>query len=262
MTDQTQRDHHVDGLGLAPTVVTRIRRRVLGWGRRNYQVYAWRSEHDPWLTLVVEMLLQRTRAAQVESVFHEFRERFPTARRFVEAGEIAASDVTRKLGLHFRAAHIYAVAQATVELGGRPPKRLDKLRTMTGIGPYTAAAWLSLHQGSRAVIVDANIARWLSRLTGLPYERDPRHVHWVNKLADQLTPKRAFRDYNYAVLDFTMLICTVRKPRCDACPLRPMCAYGALTRMRTEPSPRLPKSVRTTGPQRHSGRIDPMTEVS
>jgi A/G-specific adenine glycosylase len=107
------------------------------------------------------------------------------------------------------------------------PRTMDELVRLPGVGTYTAAAWLSLHRGQRAVIVDANVARWLSRMTGMQYSRDPRHVRWVNELAAQLTPPRVFRDYNYAVLDFTMTVCQPRLPRCRVCPVRRACREGS-----------------------------------
>jgi len=128
------------------------------------------------------------------------------------------------------------VALGVAERGGVPPRELEALRELPGVGMYTAAAWLSLHAGRRAAIVDSNVARWLSRLTGLPYPRDPRPVRWVWELADELTPRRVFKDYNYAVLDFTMAVCVPRTPRCPICPLRRDCNYGraALERARTK----------------------------
>jgi A/G-specific adenine glycosylase len=199
---------------------------LLAWGRSNFQRYDWRTEEDPWLTLAAEFFLQRTRARQAERVFREFRQEYPTADALAEAGPAAAERVMEQLGIRWRAPLFHALAEAIRQRGGVPPHSLEELRAFTGVGPYTAAAWLSLHRGVRAVIVDSNVARLLSRLTGRPYPPDPRHVRWVNDLADRLTPKRAFRDYNYAVLDFTMSICTVRAPRCDRCPLRPDCAFG------------------------------------
>src|SRR5438309_1736871 len=59
--------------------ILRIRRRLLRWGRANYISYAWRTEIDPWLSLVAELLLQRTRAAQVEPVCRELARNYPTA---------------------------------------------------------------------------------------------------------------------------------------------------------------------------------------
>jgi A/G-specific adenine glycosylase len=203
-----------------------MRRRLLRWGRANYKQYPWRSESDPWLSFLAEFLLQRTRASQVEPVFTNIRERIPTARSLAVGGLPEVNRLTSKLGLHWRGPLLLRVAEEVAERGGAPPETMADLRVLPGVGMYTAAAWLSLHRGKRAVIIDANVARWLSRVTGLPYNRDPRHVRWVQELADRLTPRRAFRDYNYAVLDFTMSVCTPRNPRCAVCPVLSDCQYG------------------------------------
>ncbi|MGH2562836.1 MAG: hypothetical protein ACRDJH_27565 [Thermomicrobiales bacterium] len=215
---------------LSEQAIRRVRRRLRSWGRRHYRDYTWRSESDPWLTLVAEFLLQRTRSSQVEPIFRDFRTRYPAAADLVRAGPDAAQAVTAGLGIHWRGPLLYRLAIAVVENGGIPPESLHKLGQITGVGPYTTAAWLSLHRGQRAVIVDSNVFRWLGRMTGRPYQRDPRHIHWVNELADQLTPQRAFREYNYAVLDFTMSICTPREPHCPECPLRRDCEFGRRSR--------------------------------
>lgn len=207
--------------------LAQVRRRLLRWGRAHFQEYLWRQETDPWLTLVAEILLQRTRASQVEPVFREVCYRYPTALALVRAGPAAVREITDKVGLHWRGDLLYRVAQSVHENGGKPPEEMVDLRRLPGVGMYTAAAWLSLHRGKRAAMVDSNVARWLSRMTGKPYPRDPRHVDWVQNLADCLTPKRSFRDYNYAVLDFTMAICTPRSPRCGECPVRQFCWYGS-----------------------------------
>lgn len=207
------------------TIALSIRRRLTSWSKAQLIDYPWRRETDPWLTLAAEIMLQRTRAAQVRLVFLDFRRMYPSVNAFIAAGPNAARALTDRLGLHWRGDLLYRAALAVQDLGGEPPETLQELRKIPGIGPYTAAAWLSLHRNKRAVIVDSNVSRWLSRMTGLPYERDPRHVRWVNELADHLTPPRAFRAYNYAVLDFTMTICTPRKPRCNECPLHMLCSY-------------------------------------
>jgi A/G-specific adenine glycosylase len=121
---------------------------------------------------------------------------------------------------------LYEAARQIAETGGSPPENERQLVALPGVGPYAAAAWLSLHRDRRAVIVDNNVARWLSRMTGRAYDAETRRKRWVRDIADRLTPARAFRDYNYAVLDFTMRICRPRAPLCPECPLRSDCAYG------------------------------------
>jgi A/G-specific adenine glycosylase len=212
--------------GASAAEVARTRRRIIAWGKENFRPYPWRFEDDPWLSFVAEFLLQRTRASQVASVFSEFRQRYPTPSDLVKAGPSATTLLTRRLGLHWRGPLLLRAAEAFLQSGGCPPETLEALQELPGVGRYTAAAWLSLHRGKRAAIVDANVARWLSRMTGRPYNRDPRRLPWLHDLAETLTPRRAFRAYNYAVLDFTMRICTPRKPLCHLCPVRKECLLG------------------------------------
>ena len=207
--------------------VASIRRSLLRWGRRNFHHYPWRFEKNPWLSLVAEILLQRTRASQVEPVFVEFRTRFPTPHALAARGAAAVRNLTDRLGFHGRGIQLFNIARELVTRGGAHPDSMDELCRLPGIGMYTAAAWFSLHRGKRAVILDANVCRWLSRFTGFPYNRDPRHLRWVQELADDLTPRRAFRDYNYAVLDFTMSVCKPRKPLCEKCPFSSNCRFAS-----------------------------------
>jgi A/G-specific adenine glycosylase len=209
-----------------PTQIARVRRKLLRWGRANFKPYAWRFETDPWLSLVAELLLQRTRASQVEPVFLRFKRRYPTAESLVKAGGAANKKLTARLGLHQRGSFLIAAARRVVDLGGSMPPDLETLGNLKGVGMYTKAAWLSLHRGKRAAIVDSNVARWLSRMTGQPYNRDPRGVFWIQSLADRITPQRAFCEYNYAVLDFTMSVCVPKIPQCDICPIRSDCSFG------------------------------------
>ena len=211
---------------LSEKILNRTRRRLLRWGRHNFRPYCWRFEDDPWLSFVAEFLLQRTRASQVEPVFQEFKERFPTADALARSGTHTIREITERLGLHWRGPLLVSIAKQITEEDGVLPNTMEELCQLNGVGMYTAAAWLSLHQGKRAVILDANVCRWLSRMTGLPYNRDPRHIHWIQELADDLTPRKVFRDYNYAVLDLTMNICTPRKPSCEECPLNQDCRYA------------------------------------
>ena len=208
-------------------ILTRTRRRVREWGSRNFKNYPWRFEKDPWLSFVAEFLLQRTRASQVEPVYRALKARCPTAHSLATLPAEGIRDLTRPLGLHRRGPLLSTIARELAGRGGAPPDSMDGLCQLSGVGIYTAAAWLSLHRGKRAVILDANVCRWLSRMTRRPYNRDPRHVRWIQELADDLTPLRVFRDYNYAVLDFTMNVCTPRKPKCMQCPLFRDCKYAS-----------------------------------
>lgn len=235
MTRAKSRKASKNKLAVDDAWIAAVRSRVLRWGRRNFASYPWREDHDPWLTLIAELLLQRTRAAQVLPVYELFRSRYPTPRHMLRSGRRGVRGLTSRVGLHTRGETLLALARM-FERGGPPSNRSD-LRAVTGVGAYTSAAWLSLHRGHREAIVDSNVFRWLGRMLDRPYQRDPRGVHWVNELAERLTPRRTFRDYNYAVLDFTMTICTPSSPSCERCPLLPFCAFG-LSRMTSIPGTR------------------------
>jgi A/G-specific adenine glycosylase len=172
------------------------------------------------------MLLHRTRAGQAESVFLDLRARFPGAADLVAAGPEVAAEITSRTGLHWRGPLLFDTARRVSAAGGVPPEDPAQLRALPGVGPYASAAWLSLHRGKRAVIIDNNVARWLARLEGKPYDAETRRKRWVRGVAESLTPARKFRDYNYAVLDFTMRICVPGKPRCGECPIRSDCHFG------------------------------------
>jgi A/G-specific adenine glycosylase len=209
--------------GLSSIQITRTRRRLVRWGRSNYRDYPWRNETDPWLSLLAELLLQRTRASQVVPVFERIRREYPKPNDLAQLSPTEARNLVGSLGLQSRGPALVEIAAEVVRKRGQLPENESELRRLVGVGEYTARAWLSLHRGQRATIIDSNVVRWLSRMTGGPYNRDPRGISWVQRLADQITPQRVFRDYNYAVLDFTMTVCTPKKPSCKTCPVRSDC---------------------------------------
>jgi A/G-specific adenine glycosylase len=108
------------------------------------------------------------------------------------------------------------------EHGGRFPDEEAELRKLPGIGRYTAAAVASIAFGRRAVVVDGNVERVVSRLfavkEALPGARESLYV-----LANRLTPETQCGDYAQAMMDLGATICTPRSPRCGLCPFAAMC---------------------------------------
>lgn len=160
-------------------------------------------------------------------MFEEMRCLFPSAAALAASSDDALALLTSSLGLHWRGPLLRSTAAIVAATGGQPPLSYEKLLQLPGVGPYAASAWLSLHRGRRAPIVDSNVARWLCRLTGNQYHAESRRSALVLRLADELTPKTSYRDYNYAVLDFTMTICKPSNPLCHECPLLSLCDFGA-----------------------------------
>lgn len=203
-----------------------IRRRLRQWGRQHYVAYPWRAAAREWHGLVAEVLLQRARATSVVSVYDAFVARFPDPGDLAAAAPEAVEALLRPLGLRWRAPLLHRLGVALAARKGRVPHTLEGLTALPGVGPYAAAAFVSLHGGRRAVLIDANVVRWVCRLTGQSYDGETRRKRWLRTLADTLTPARRVREFNYALLDFTMEVCSVR-PQCGQCPLGAgLCAYA------------------------------------
>ena len=199
---------------------------MIRWGRRNARTYPWRDELPLWLALIAEVMLQRTRAEQVVATFNRFRQQYPSPAVLALASEQELVRLVEPLGLRWRGRLLYRLAQEIGRMAGAPPLNQPALERLPGVGPYVAAATLSLHANRRAVPIDSNIVRVLCRLVGAPYDGETRRKRWLRELAELLTPPRAHRAYNYAVLDLAALVCLPRKPNCDECPVLKWCATG------------------------------------
>jgi A/G-specific adenine glycosylase len=128
------------------------------------------------------------------------------------------------LGYYSRARNLHACAVTVAERhGGRFPDEEEALRALPGVGPYTAAAIAAIAFGRRAVVVDGNVERVVSRLhaidTPLPAARPE-----IRRLADKLTPEARAGDFAQAMMDLGATICTPRKPACGVCPFLGGCA--------------------------------------
>lgn len=215
---------------LSDARVEEIRRRLLAWGTHHYREFPWRSGVDGYAGLIAEILLTRTRAENVVPVFAEFMRRFPDPGRLADSSLQEVEAVIRPLGLKWRAPLLHELGKRLVELGGIP-STLPELLGLPGVGPYVAAAFISLHCGDRGVLIDSNVVRWIARLLGRSHDAETRRRRWMLDAADRITPRENARAFNYALLDFTMTVCTPRKPSCPICPLNTgLCEYGSRSR--------------------------------
>jgi A/G-specific adenine glycosylase len=207
--------------------VNAIQSRILRWGRHHYREFAWRRPGIPaWQALVAEFLLLRTRATQAEAAFRRIRRQYPNARALAAASDEELIQLIRPLGLRWREPLFVELARELGRRNGRVPRGADELRELPGVGEYVAAATLALHMNRRAVIIDSNVVRLLCRLVGVQFDGETRRKRWLRDLAARLTPEQDFREFGYAILDLSMTVCAPGTPRCEACPLRDLCATG------------------------------------
>jgi A/G-specific adenine glycosylase len=163
-------------------------------------------------------MLQQTRVSAVLPYYAKFLARWPNVRALAAAPLEEVLKVWAGLGYYARARNLHACARAIVERhdGAFPPEE-SALRTLPGIGRYTAAAIAAIAFGRRATPVDGNVERVVARLfrveTALPAAKPE-----VHRLAQMLTPETRAGDFAQAMMDLGATICTPVAPGCAVCP--------------------------------------------
>jgi A/G-specific adenine glycosylase len=201
---------------------------LLCWYAVDKRRLPWRAENgarpDPYRVWLSEVMLQQTGVTSVKPYFEAFVARWPTvgALAAAEDGEVMAA--WAGLGYYARARNLLACARAVAaEHGGLFPGDEAALRKLPGIGAYTAAAVAAIAFGKRAVAVDGNVERVVSRFHAVK-ELFPAARPRIRALADAMTPDPGAGDFAQAMMDLGSAICTPRSPDCGRCPLRPWCA--------------------------------------
>jgi A/G-specific adenine glycosylase len=188
----------------------------------------WRAEAgetpDPYRVWLSEIMLQQTTVTAVKPYFARFTSVWPTVAALAAAEDGEVMRAWAGLGYYARARNLLACAQMVVsDHGGRFPQDEASLRKLPGIGPYTAAAIAAIAFGKRAVAVDGNVERVVSRLFAVK-DALPGARAKIRDLADTLVPAEGAGDFAQAMMDLGSAICTPRSPDCARCPLTRWCA--------------------------------------
>ena len=202
---------------------------VLQWYAQNARDLPWRRPGTtPWGVLVSEVMAQQTPVARVVPVWQAWLARWP---RPADLAAAAPADVLRawqRLGYPRRALRLQECAgQIAGDHGGQVPGSEDQLRTLPGIGSYTAAAVAAFAHRQRTVVLDTNVRRVLARLlagTALPPPTPTAHERVVAGRALPADPAHSVR-WNEGLMELGALVCTARSPRCTACPLSHACRW-------------------------------------
>lgn len=189
-------------------------------------LFPWRASRDPYVILLAEVLLQRTRGPNVAKHFRSIVEELPNAARLARSEVEEIERVIAPLGLRKRAGLLKRLGAELVDrYDGSVPRRSEDLLRLPGIGPYAASGVRCFAYGERAAIVDVGIARIIRRCLNLPETRRINEDPELWTVAEALLPSRGFRRHNLALLTVADRHCRVR-PRCEPCPLLPVCRHG------------------------------------
>lgn len=211
-------------------------RALLDWYDLAARVLPWRAPPgsapaDPYRVWLSEVMLQQTTVAAVTPRYRRFLERWPTIETLAEAPLDDVLSEWAGLGYYARARNLHRCAGAVAARGGFPDTE-DALRTLPGIGAYTAAAVAAIAFGRRAVVVDGNVERVMARLFAIktPFPSGKRDAR---RRAEEVWPQTRSGDFAQALMDLGATICTPRAPSCLLCPLADQCearAAGAAER--------------------------------
>ena len=204
-------------------------RALLCWYAVDKRRLSWRAlpgeRPDPYRVWLSEVMLQQTTVAAVGPYFEKFTSRWPTVEALAAAEEGDVMAAWAGLGYYARARNLVTCAREVARAGGFPDTE-EGLRRLPGIGRYTAAAVAAIAFGRRAVVVDANVERVVSRLFAVE-EPLPGAREALYGLADSITPVQGAGDFAQAMMDLGSAICTPRSPQCGRCPLAAMCRARA-----------------------------------
>ena len=202
-----------------------FRQKIARWYDSEFRDLPWRQTDDPYKIWVSEVMLQQTQVQKVIPYYEKFIAEFP------RVFDLAAADLARVLklwegmGYYARARNLHRAAQQIVEQHrGKFPRDAKAVRNLPGVGPYTAAAIMSIAFHEPMAVVDGNVSRVLARL--FQVELDPksragssRLQHLADELLDPVDPGR----HNQAMIELGAVVCKPTLPECGRCPVSRLC---------------------------------------
>lgn len=211
---------------------------IISWFRENGRALPWRETRDPYAIWLSEIILQQTRIVQGLEYWERFMAQYPTVEALAAASEDDVLKLWQGLGYYSRARNLHAAAKQIVEMG-KFPDTLEGIKSLKGVGDYTAAAIGSFAFDIPAAVVDGNVYRVLSRYFGIdtPINSTQGKKEFA-ALAQSLIPgggnekikPEAFEmelspisAYNQGMMDFGAIQCTPQSPKCLLCPLAETC---------------------------------------
>jgi A/G-specific adenine glycosylase len=234
----------------------RLRTELLAWYDAGARDLPWRvrpaahargERNDPYRVWLSEVMLQQTTVPHATPYFLKFTARWPTVSDLAAEADGEVMAAWAGLGYYARARNLLACARAVAsEHGGIFPNTEEGLRSLPGLGPYTAAAVAAIAFDQATNVVDGNVERVVARLFAVEAPL-PDAKPELKRLAAGLVRDERPGDWAQALMDLGAVICRPKQPLCDRCPVAAHCAARATGAPETYPR-RIAKAER---PHRH-----------
>ena len=210
---------------LTSPALSRFRKKLLEWFSEFQRDLPWRHSKDPYRIWLSEIMLQQTRVVAAIPYYELFLEHFPDVKTLALAPKEQVLRLWAGLGYYSRARNLQKAARQIVkDHDSRFPEARESALALSGIGPYTAAAILSIAYGQKLAVLDGNVARVIARLNAKRGDlRAGSRWQKLQKIADGLLAPNAPGDWNQAMMELGATVCTPRSPRCLLCPVAEFC---------------------------------------
>lgn len=195
------------------------------WYQKNGRNLPWRTTRDPYKIWLSEIILQQTRVDQGLPYYLRFIEAFPCVEQLAAAPEDEVLRLWQGLGYYSRARNLQSAAKQVVsEHKGKFPADYSAIKSLKGVGDYTASAIASFAFDLPHPVVDGNVYRFLSRFAGIdtPIDSTEGKKAFAALAAELFDPQHA-AEHNQAMMEMGALICKPANPDCDACPFSMAC---------------------------------------
>jgi A/G-specific adenine glycosylase len=227
---------------LDETQLPSIQTALIAWYAANARDLPWRRTRDPYAVLVSEIMLQQIQVSRAIPFYLAFLARFPTIQSLAEASIADVIHVWGDLGRYRRITNLHATARRIVaDFGGEIPSDVAILRSLPGIGPYTAGAVACFAFERDVSFLDTNARRAIHRVfVGCDVPTAVSQTV-LSALAGRVVPPGRGWVWNQAIIELGALVCTARRPRCASCPLQDCCAARGTIADALAASPRPPR---------------------
>ena len=202
------------------------------WYRQNSRSLPWRSTNDPYFIWLSEIILQQTRVEQGKSYYEKFTDHYPDVFQLAKANEEEVLNLWQGLGYYSRARNLhFAAKQIVSDFKGDFPSSFKDIKSLKGVGDYTAAAIASFAYGLPHAVVDGNVYRLLSRYYADNTPVDSTQGQKLFKFyAQELISSKEPGEHNQAIMEIGSQVCKPKNPDCSNCPVNESCqAYRSNT---------------------------------
>ena len=197
---------------------------ILDWFDKNQRDLPWRKT-NAWGVMVSEFMLQQTPVNRVLPKWIEWMERWPDPSSLASAKKSDVIAAWGRLGYPRRAIRLHEAAKViATEYKNIVPREPQILRSLPGVGDYTAAAIGAFADGDSTLVLDINIRRFFSRVYDGVESPSSSPSQYERRIREELIPVDGAK-WAAATMEFGALICTSRSPLCEECPVKKSCAW-------------------------------------